>query len=320
MNRLLADLLAARVFLTMLGSDPAQPIAQQHDTYHIYETSGARKTILLLHGLTLSGERDPRLVRLARALAMTGLRVVVPIFEHLKDYRFEPADRERLLEVAARFQAGTQAPLAVVAFSAGASLALGAAADPCGRNLFGTLVLFSPLYDFEKAWQAFHRELPAPPEDSPAWDDFIWVQCVIAWRNRARLGLEPATTERLREMLLRWVIDLSSGEKKEFYENTLRALNLFEQAGPFHEGAALAQLSPRGKLDRVTQPVTLLFSPKDSLLEAGEMQAFHAELSRRPTGQTRLLCTPLLAHANLSAVTRPGDAFLLAHYLGDVFL
>ena len=74
-------------------------------------------------GLALSGERDPRLVRLARALAMTGLRVVVPIFEHLKDYRFEPADRERLLEVAARFRAGTHAPLAVVAFSAGASLA-----------------------------------------------------------------------------------------------------------------------------------------------------------------------------------------------------
>ena len=105
MNRLLADLLAARVFLTMLGGDPARPIAQQYDTYHIYETSGARKTILLLHGLTMTGENDPRLVRLARALARNGLRVVVPIFEHLKDYRFDPADRERLLEAAAHLRA-----------------------------------------------------------------------------------------------------------------------------------------------------------------------------------------------------------------------
>ncbi len=124
MNRLSADLLAARVFLTMLGGKPAQPIARQHAIFHVCETGQARKTILLLHGLTMTGENDPRLARLARALARNGLRVVAPIFEHLKDYRFDRADRERLLEVAARFQAGTHDPLAVVAFSAGASLAL----------------------------------------------------------------------------------------------------------------------------------------------------------------------------------------------------
>lgn len=54
---MLADLLAARVFLTMLGGKPAQPTARQNDTFHIYEIGRARKTILLLHGLSLFGAR-----------------------------------------------------------------------------------------------------------------------------------------------------------------------------------------------------------------------------------------------------------------------
>ncbi len=60
MNRLLADLLAARVFLTMLRSNPARPIAQQRDSYHIYETGRARKTIFLLRGLMLSADHPAR--------------------------------------------------------------------------------------------------------------------------------------------------------------------------------------------------------------------------------------------------------------------
>jgi len=320
MNRLLADLLAARVFLAMLSGDPAQPIAQRRDTHHIYETGKARKTILLLHGLTMTGEADPRLVRLARALAAGGLRVVVPIFEHLKDYRFDPADRGRLLEVAARFKAETDAPLVVIAFSAGGSLALAAAADPAGRELFGPLVLFSPLYDFEAAWQAFHAQSTLPMEGTTAWDDFIWVQCVIAWRNRDRLGLSPTVTGQLKELFLRWPVDLSTNEKRDFYETTLKPLNLPGLAEYFHEGKTLAQLSPRGKLHELTQRVLLLLSPDDSLLSAEEIGAFHAELCQRKTGRTWLLSTPLLAHANLSAVTRPQDAFLLVHYLGEVFV
>ena len=82
MQRFNADLWAARFFLSMLDKERAISSAEHHP---IYNPDSARKMLLLLHGLTLPGESDP-------------------ILENLKEFRFDFADRDCLLEVSAHFQ------------------------------------------------------------------------------------------------------------------------------------------------------------------------------------------------------------------------
>jgi hypothetical protein len=323
-QRLTADILAARVLLSMLGKDRTAPVAQRQyihgAAFEIYDPRRTRKTVLLIHGLVLAGENDPRLVRFARALASSGLRVIVPILAGLKAYRFDLADLDTLVEIATNIQAQSQAPLAVVAFSAGASLSLTASAIPSGYNLFDPLVLFSPLYDLETVWKVFHTQRKVPPEGTQAWDDYVWVQCVIAYRNRSTLRLSPDTQNRLEDVLRRYSVGMPTPEKAAFYETLIKPLELTNPAALFHEGEALAYLSPRGKLAGLQNRVILLQSPADTLLPADEIQALYTELSHRQTGQTRLLNTPLLAHANVGSSRHIQDAFHLIHLLGELFL
>ncbi len=320
MHRFTADLLAARTFLAMLGQGQTTPVAQHHPDFEIYSPGQFRKTALLISGLALAGEKDPRLMHFARSMAASGLRVVVPILEGLKAYRFDPADQAKLLHIASRLRAESDLPLAVVAFSAGASLALTTAATPTGRDLFDPLLLFSPLYDLQLVWETLHnRPEPASP-NTPAWDDYVWIQCVIAWRNQADLNLAPEMRQHLGQALLRYSVGMSTPEKEALYKDLLKPLALPSRKGLSHEGTALTQLSPRGKLAGLHSRVILLQSPSDTLLPEEQVQALFAELKLRPHGQTWLLNTPLLAHAGIASARHITDAFRLIHLLGELFV
>lgn len=323
MPGLAADLRAARLFAKMLKPNHTQPLARRlscgEAEYDLYDYPAARQTILLVYGLALAGEADPRLVHLARSLVASGVRVIVPILAGLKEYRFSPRDLETLLTVAGCARANNLSPLAVMAVSAGGSLSLLAAATPAGSELFGALVLLSPLYNLETVWHAFHRPQTPPPAGTQAWDDYVWTQCVIAYRNREWLALPSETLARLEQVLRRYSVDLPTPEKVAFYTECLQPLELPGWAGLLHEGAALEQLSPRGKLAGLSQRVALLYSRTDALSPAEEMHSLYTELAQRHQGQTWLLQTPLLAHANLGSLAHLGDAFSLIHLLGKLF-
>jgi pimeloyl-ACP methyl ester carboxylesterase len=83
-------------------------------------------TVVLVPGAARAGRDDPRVVRLAEALAASGRTVLVPELA-LYDLELVPADIGRIADVVAA--AGASAPVVLVGISYGGSLALRAIAD-----------------------------------------------------------------------------------------------------------------------------------------------------------------------------------------------
>ena len=85
---------------------------------------GSGPAILLCHGAVEEGIDDPRLIALARALALRGFEVTTPQLESLCRFRIDAKDPDRIARVAG------SAPVALAGISIGASYCLLAANRP----------------------------------------------------------------------------------------------------------------------------------------------------------------------------------------------
>lgn len=93
----------------------------------LYRPPRPRRAILLVHGLSAAGRRQPDLARLARRLAAHGQLVLVPHFPGLAAFRLDEAEVEEV-QAALDHLAARGLPLAVAGLSFGAGPALLAAA------------------------------------------------------------------------------------------------------------------------------------------------------------------------------------------------
>ena len=93
----------------------------------LYRPPRPRRAILLVHGLSAAGRRQPDLARMARRLAAHGQLVLVPHFPGLAAFRLDEAEVEEV-QAALDHLAARGLPLAVAGLSFGAGPALLAAA------------------------------------------------------------------------------------------------------------------------------------------------------------------------------------------------
>jgi hypothetical protein len=113
------------------------------DLYRPARPSGA---LLLVHGLSRAGRRQPDLARLAALLASHGLLVVVPEFGGLAAFRLNGREISDV-RAALRYTASLDRSVAVAGFSFGAGPALIAAADTAGLRLVGSFGGYAELED-----------------------------------------------------------------------------------------------------------------------------------------------------------------------------
>ena len=104
----------------------------------LYRSARLRGTVLLVHGLSAAGRRQPDLARLARLLARHGLLTLVPQLDSLASFKLD--GREITAIVAALdYAAGVaRRPVAIAGFSFGAGPALLAAAKRPDVRLAGS--------------------------------------------------------------------------------------------------------------------------------------------------------------------------------------
>jgi pimeloyl-ACP methyl ester carboxylesterase len=107
---------------------PAKPLAA--DLYHPVRSRPPRSALVLVHGLSTDGRRQPDLARLARLLGRSGLLVVVPQFDGLAAFRLSGREVEEIGAVLGHVQRHAPA-VGIAGFSFGAGPVLLAAA---GRN------------------------------------------------------------------------------------------------------------------------------------------------------------------------------------------
>ena len=123
--------------------------AYRADVYH--PERPRRGHLLLVHGFTEEGRRDPRLTAFAETLGRAGFTVFVPEVEGLRD--FSISGREiRVLTDALRHSTGDTGPAAgvrtgIAAFSLAVGPAMLAAGDPAVNNQVSFIVSVGGYYD-----------------------------------------------------------------------------------------------------------------------------------------------------------------------------
>jgi hypothetical protein len=103
----------------------------------LYRPSQPTGALLLVHGLSRAGRRQPDLARLARALAGQGQLVLVPEFAGLAAFRLSGDEVEDVRTALAHLRGLSPDGTGIAGFSFGAGPALLAAADAPGLRLVG---------------------------------------------------------------------------------------------------------------------------------------------------------------------------------------
>jgi dienelactone hydrolase len=106
-------------------------------TADLYRSGHPRGTIVLVHGLSTAGRRQPDLARLARLLARHGPLALVPQFDSLAAFKLDGHEVAAIV-AALDYAAGVARPVAVAGFSFGAGPALLAAAERSDVRLAGS--------------------------------------------------------------------------------------------------------------------------------------------------------------------------------------
>jgi pimeloyl-ACP methyl ester carboxylesterase len=324
-TRLQRNWLGARLFLgnyTISGEREPRPqlvTTASGSQFELYEPKEkARKTVALLTGMGILGEEDPRLIRVARGLASTGLRVAVPILHGLKSLKADHSDLSTSRDCFNHLLSVYGGPLTIVAFSTGGSIALTLSAEAEFRNRIVLIALFSPIYDLRDTWNRVAELSHTPIKDLQNADNEIWLHMVTAYRNHQVLGYTDSEKEEIREHLYRYTIGLTAQEKIDFYKNVLakRPPNGHKL---FLEEDALDAISPLGKVSSSTARVVVIHDANDFLVPQEQMHALARELHQRPSPNYRLLITPALSHVMIERPQYLLDIFHMIDIIGELY-
>lgn len=267
--------------------------------FELYEPRGRiRTTVLLVTGVGVWGEAEPRLIRLARSLAGVGLRVVVPVLPGLKELRFEQGDLTLTRECLRHSLHAYQEPLAVVAISTGGSIVLTLSAEPEFAGVVPLVLLFSPICDPPATWQTVDRIARTPITDLQNADDEIWIHMVNAYRHAETLGFSPAEKEAIKDHLQRYTSGLTTAEKIAFHQNVI-ATRPMNGHPALDEADALRAVSPMGRVAGSRSRVLVIHDVHDFVIPAAHIHALQAELNSRAAPDNRILITPALSHVTL---------------------
>ncbi|MEW6076644.1 MAG: phosphatase PAP2 family protein [Thermodesulfobacteriota bacterium] len=294
------------------------PGGTQYDLYD--PVSPAQKTFIVIHGLTLQGEKDARLTAFAEQLAVSGIRTAAIALAGLKQCRFDDADTRAIADLAVALSSQYGDRTGIIGFSFGAGLALVAAAGPEARHLIDPMILFGPYYSLETVQSEIFLLALRQPVSEEEWNNHIWIRLVTVFRNMDGLALDTATRRKVSEMLTHYCHEPSIAVKHEFYETTLRHIDVRENGFAPLNLPAGAALSPENKLDLVQSRVLLLHDYYDALIPPDQSRLIFRELESSGNGKDhRLLITPLLSHVTPGTSLKVFDIFPLLNIFSKIY-
>lgn len=310
-RRLPADFEGLRVDLYLPGGGPEPPGA-------------VRGCILLAHGMTDLGRRDPRLAAFARNLARLGFAVGVPELPGMRQFR---ADREDAGRISKSFlwmdqkfsRPGTACGLFAFSFAAGPAMMAAARSRLKGRT--GYFIGLGAYYDLK----AVLRHLttggrdaePAFPEGPPVrvgkWL-FLRYNMGILGIGAYRIELERIVRAKIADESAD--VSTSVGRLPERFRRLLALIEnrdprRFEalfgaQSGPMR--AMLEEWSLRAALPKTRMSMFLLHGRSDPFVPPSESFRLAAEARRRGPGAggVHLMVAESMSHVDPGGGTRWG--------------
>jgi pimeloyl-ACP methyl ester carboxylesterase len=267
--------------------------------------AGPWPAIVFVNGATRRGRQHPKVQRLARGLARTGLLVVVPDLPGLRLGEITPATTAATIRVARTTADSPEARARRVGFygvSVGATLALLAAES---RPLAGRVTVVggeAPLVDLRR----IIRLTTTGVYDGERYETDPYASLAVARSLAAGLALGPQRSRLLAD--LESVDDddpapLARLRPDEYRGTAAALLRLLKNrdprrfAGlyarlPTRQQAAIRALSPLDGADRLRMPVELVTAPHDKYFPPAESHAL-----ARAAPDVRVTTTSTLEHA-----------------------
>lgn len=289
--------------------------------YDLYDPAVAiGNPCVVVQGLTLQGERDPRLANFSRSLAESGIPAAAVALPELKACRFDKSDVDAIIELVAELNSVSGQTIGIIGFSLGAGLALVAAADKRVSDVVDPLLLFGPYYSLLDLRNMILKLTSLHPRNEEQWDDYIWIRMVLAYRAIDLLELKEDDKKELVELLADFCHGPSPEEKMRFYERVLKNMDIEPLCRQFVQDEVIEDLSPQGKLSSIRGRVMILHDQYDNLIPPEQSEKIMAELRLRQEGtMQKLLVTPIVSHVMLRSVWKFFDVFRIMDIMGEIF-
>jgi len=279
------------------------------DRYSPCKPQGGK--LVLLHGWTLKGKDDPRLVAFAQSLAIAGIDCVVPHLPGLADLALDPSDVEGL----GVFLREEGLAAGVVGFSLGGSYALLAAKAAAPRFVI-TISGYGDLSTLYAHWSAWGKH---PPASSTARDSWLYLKLVVAWRLRRSLAL-PEADQRELETHLRAFCENGVRESLwAFHERVLVSHDLEAADNQIQDPSVLRALSLVEHPPVLACPVVILHDKHDAAVPAAQADlAAQAVRKGSPGIVVEVLVTELLHHVSPKMALKPWEITRLLSLLSPL--
>lgn len=295
-----------------------------------------RGCVLLAHGMTDRGRRDPRIVIFSQALARLGFVVAVPELEGMKRFRPEAADADRM-EAAFLWLRGKypQKACGIFAFSFAAGPAMRAAARPALRGKLGYFIAFGAYFDLAEVVRHLTTSGRGDQPAFPGGPPVRLGKWLFLRYNADLLGLENHSTEVEAIVRRKLISEMASVEaiKARLPDAARRVIDLLENRDPKKFKSLLARQTPAlrerlaawslaGPLAETRAPLFLLHGKEDPFVPPEESRRLAAAARQRAGGgPVRLLVLESFDHVDplkASALWNPGRLWEAVRLLGFV--
>ncbi len=289
--------------------------------YDLYEPcSGSEKTVITIHGLTLEGEKDSRLVNFSRTLAESNIRTAAISLPKIKSFKFSELDIKAIENLVTFLYNEYGGKIGIVAFSAGAGLALCAATRSPVSNHIDPLILFGPYYSLSMLWHSIVENYNKSPSSDTEWDNFIWLRMVMAYRVLDTLALSNEEKKEVADFLRSYCHITSIEQKRSFYTRILKGRDNTNIKGQTDDEETQDNLSIKGKCSLLTAKTFIIHDINDHLIPPEHSEKLYEELCSRDVNTAQqLLITPLLSHVTGKSIMHFFDIFQMIRIFRQLY-
>lgn len=279
----------------------------------VYRPAGARShgTIIVIHGMTVTGNRDPRIINLGRALAEAGYTAVAPLIPGIQDQQIRPAVYEdvglAIQRVSDDADLCPSGKLGLLGPSFSGSAGLIASARPENIDRVSSICTIGPYATIPSAFDFFFK---AEQPDEYGKTIVLWnfVEYGIGKNKAVLRALKLATLDnghrrKPEECELPAYLETMKPKDRELFERLRHdrdfRLELWEQQIINHPALVDMQqyIECAGNLREGMAPVVLIHGREDDVIPPSESGLLYARLDELGV-PARLCITDLISHGD----------------------
>jgi pimeloyl-ACP methyl ester carboxylesterase len=283
-----------------------------------------------VHGIHRLAVEEPRLVRFARAHAASGVAVVTPEVRELADYRVDVRSIDTIGEAAraAHRKIGRKAGIMGMSFAGGLSLL--AACDPRFANDVAMVVAVGAHDDVARVTRFFATNrierkdgtgatLSAHPYGALV---FVYAHADRFFSGSDLAGARQALSSWLAEdrdvarATAKTLTEPAAALLQRLFDHRLEEVGAVMLTAATDDAAALAAVSPRGRLERLAVPVFLLHGAGDAVIPFTETEWLAAEVPERALRD--VLVSKALVHVEPGGRATWYEQWELLHFMARI--